>query len=121
MGWLTMALCAPVLASTNSCGHLARNVSSSPQRLLSTRFCQGEAAVLAAKDASSIKRLAYIARRVRFLQELVVCNIIDILDIDGKENPADALTKHISPKIAFSEYMSRMYNIATALFRLKAV
>ena len=84
-------------------------------------WCDNEAAVLAAKDASSIKRLAYIARRVRFLQELVVCNIIDILDIDGKENPADALTKHISPKIAFSEYMSRMYNIATALFRLKAV
>ena len=84
-------------------------------------WCDNEAAVLAAKDATSIKRLAYIARRVRFLQELVAYSVIEILDIDGKRNPADALTKHISPKIAFSEYMGRMYNIATSLFRLKAL
>ena len=80
-------------------------------------WCDNEAAVLAANDASSIKRLAYIARRVRFLQELVTRNIVVLLNIDGKQNPADALTKHIEPKGTFRDYMARLYNATASLFR----
>ena len=80
-------------------------------------WCDNEAAVLAANDASSIKRLAYIARRVRFLQELVTRKIVVLLNIDGKQNPADALTKHIEPKATFREYMARLYNTTASLFR----
>ena len=80
-------------------------------------WCDNEAAVLAANDASSIKRLAYIARRVRFLQELVTRKIVVLLNIDGKQNPADALTKHIEPKATFRDYMARLYNATASLFR----
>ena len=80
-------------------------------------WCDNEAAVMAANDASSIKRLAYIARRVRFLQELVTRKIVVLLNIDGKQNPADALTKHIEPKGTFREYMARLYNATASLFR----
>jgi hypothetical protein len=80
-------------------------------------WCDNEAAVMAANDASSIKRLAYIARRVRFLQELVTRKIVVLLNIDGKQNPADALTKHIEPKATFRDYMARLYNATASLFR----
>ena len=80
-------------------------------------WCDNEAAVMAANDASSIKRLAYIARRVRFLQELVTRKIVVLLNIDGKQNPADALTKHIEPKATFRDYMARLYNATASVFR----
>ncbi len=59
----------------------------------------------------------YIARRVRFLQELVTRKIVVLLNIDGKQNPADALTKHIEPKTTFRDYMARLYNATASLFR----
>ena len=77
-------------------------------------WCDNEAAVMVSKDATSIKRLAYIARRCRFLQELGVMDIVALLNVDGKANPADALTKDISPKTRFREYMARMYNCQTS-------
>ena len=73
-------------------------------------WCDNEAAVCAGNDASSIKRLAYIARRVRFLQELVARNVSRLLNVPGNANPADAFTKHVSPKRLWQEYMARMYN-----------
>ena len=69
------------------------------------------------KDATSIKRLAYIARRIRFMQELQVRGVISILDVDGKANPADALTKHVGPKALFQTYMANMYNTTNAVFK----
>ena len=80
-------------------------------------WCDNEAAVLAANDASSIKRLAYIARRVRFIQELVTRGILRLLDVSGKENPADVLTKHVAPKNTFLEYMARVYNAPLEMLR----
>jgi hypothetical protein len=64
---------------------------------------------MVAKDASSEKRMAYIARRIRFLQELVKLRIVDVIHVPGKANPADALTKHLDKK-TFREYMERIYN-----------
>ena len=78
-------------------------------------WCDNEAAVCAGNDASSIKRLAYIARRVRFLQELVQRNVIVMKNVPGNTNPADALTKHISPKAHFRELVARMYNTTAAV------
>ena len=79
-------------------------------------WCDNEGAVLVSKDATSIKRLAYIARRCRFMQELVTRKVITLLDVPGDANPADALTKHIAPKWLFREYMARIYNGAASLF-----
>ena len=73
-------------------------------------WCDNEAAVCAGNDSTSIKRLAYIARRVRFLQELVARLVVSLLNVPGKANPADAFTKHVSPKRLWQEYMARMYN-----------
>ena len=73
-------------------------------------------AVLAGNDSSSVKRLAYIARRVRFLQELVERGILRLLNVGGDANPADALTKHVSPKRLFHEYMARMYSTSVTAF-----
>ena len=80
-------------------------------------WCDNEAAVMAGNDATSIKRLAYIARRVRFLQELVDRGICSLLDVPGEANPADALTKHITPKQLFYDYMARLYNTGVDSFK----
>ena len=74
-------------------------------------WCDNNAAVLAANDASSVKRLAYVARRLRWLQELGLRKYIRLLNVSGKANPADALTKHLN-KYEFREYMTRLYNCA---------
>ena len=80
-------------------------------------WCDNAAAVMVAKDATSVKRLAYIARRVRFLQELVARAVIKILHVPGDANPADAMTKHLSPKSLYIEYMARVYHTTVALFK----
>ena len=62
-------------------------------------------------QAARVHRLYYIiARRVRFLQELVARLVVSLLNVPGKANPADAFTKHVSPKRLWQEYMARMYN-----------
>ena len=58
-------------------------------------WCDNEACCLVTRDASSIKRLAYIARRVRLIQELEARRIISIQNIEGIKNPADVLTKYL--------------------------
>jgi hypothetical protein len=84
-------------------------------------WCDNEAAVCAGNDAGSIKRLAYIARRVRFLQELVTCGVLRLLNVPGNANPADAFTKHISPKTHFRDLMARVYNASSdVLMRVSA-
>ena len=80
-------------------------------------WCDNTAAVLAGSDATSIKRLAYIARRVRFLQELVLRGIIKMLNVDGNANPADGFTKHLAKNV-FRMYMGRAYNLAASLFKI---
>ena len=47
---------------------------------------------------------------MRFLQELVARLVVSLLNVPGKANPADAFTKHVSPKRLWQEYMARMYN-----------
>ena len=42
---------------------------------------------MVAKDASSAKRLPFVTRRVRLLQELRERGIVDVLSVPGKENP----------------------------------
>lgn len=81
-------------------------------------WCDNSAAVLAGSDATSIKRLAYIARRVRFLQELVVRGVIKMVKVPGDANPADALTKHLS-KAVFREYCARLYQSVASLFKMR--
>ena len=72
-------------------------------------WCDNEAAVLVANDASSAKRLPFVTRRIRLLQELRDRGIVHVLSVPGKENPADALTKYLT-KPEFKPYMARMYN-----------
>ena len=64
---------------------------------------------MVARDASSIKRLAYVTRRVRVLQELQRFGVIDCLNVPGRSNPADAMTKYLD-KRTFRTYMARIYN-----------
>ena len=108
-------VCAVLMAVTSVLTFLSFGVlGTRPVRV----WCDNEAAVLAANDATSIKRLAYIARRVRFMQELVTRGICRLLDISGKENPADSLTKHIDPKSVFREYMGQLYQATASLFHI---
>ena len=72
-------------------------------------WCDNEVTVLVSKDASPLKRLAYVARRARFLQELSACGIVKLLDVPGTANPADAFTKHLG-RGEFQEYMRVLYN-----------
>ena len=78
-------------------------------------WCDNEVAVTVANDASSEKRMAYIARRIRFLQELVKLRLADVRSVPGKVNPADALTKHLH-KQTYREYMARLYNCDISTF-----
>ena len=72
-------------------------------------WCDNEACCLVTRDASSLKRLAYIARRVRFIQELEARRVISIQNIEGIKNPADVLTKYLG-KPDYNRYTSRLYN-----------
>ena len=81
-------------------------------------WCDNEVTVLVSKDATPLKRLAYIARRVRLLQELVRLNIVELRNIPGKVNPADVLTKYL-PRDDFERYMTYIYNCARE--RLRAI
>ena len=73
---------------------------------------------MVSKDATPLKRLAYIARRVRLLQELVKLGIVRLLNVPGKLNPADVLTKYL-PRDDYERYMSYIYNCTRE--RLRAV
>ena len=72
-------------------------------------WCDNEVSVLVSKDASPLKRLAYVARRARFLQELDACGVVKLYNVPGVANPADAFTKHLGRK-EFQEYMRVLYN-----------
>ena len=45
--------------------------------------CDNEACVLVSKDATAIKRLAYVTRRVRLLQELVAHRVVYVCNVPG--------------------------------------
>ena len=54
--------------------------------------------------------------RLRFMQELTARGIIDLRNVPGTANHADALTKHVAPKSVFREYMSRIYQVDAARY-----
>ena len=75
---------------------------------------------MVSKDTTPLKRLTYIARRVRLLQELVMelvrLGIARLLNIPGKLNPADVLTKYLTRE-DFERYISYIYNCTQAIAR----
>ena len=74
-------------------------------------WCDNEACIMVSKDATSLKRLSYITRRVRLLQELAAHGVVVLHKVPGTANPADALTKVLALKYAFKEYMAKLYNV----------
>ena len=72
-------------------------------------WCDNEVTVLVSKDASPIKRLAYVARRVRLLQELDARGVVKLYNVPGTANPSDAFTKNLR-RNEFQEYMRVLYN-----------
>ena len=74
-------------------------------------WCDNEACIMVSKDATSLKRLSYITRRVRLLQELTSHGVVVLHKVSGTANPADALTKVLAVKYAFKEYMAKLYNV----------
>ena len=78
-------------------------------------WIDNEACELVAKDASATKRLSYITRRVRLLQELQALTIVSALHVPGKENPADVLTKSVG-RADFRKYMAKLYNTSESTF-----
>ena len=70
---------------------------------------------MVSKDASSLKRLAYVTRRVRMMQELVHRRFVRVLNVPGKANPADPLTKNVD-KLTLRTYMTRLYNVDSSTF-----
>jgi hypothetical protein len=79
-------------------------------------FCDNEVAVGVSNAAASIKRIAYIARRASFLQEINGV-VIKILSVPGTANPADIFTKFMKAKEEWYKYCARIYNVAVAQFR----
>ena len=74
-------------------------------------WCDNEACIMVSNDATSLKRLSYITRRVRLLQELVANGVVALHKVSGTANPADVLTKVLAVKYAFKEYMAKLYNV----------
>jgi hypothetical protein len=81
-----------------------------------TIWCDNEVTVMVSKDASPIKRLAYVARRVRLLQELDAHGLIKLRRVPGTANPADAMTKHLR-RLEYQDYMRVLYNCARESMR----
>ena len=82
-------------------------------------WSDSESAKWIAQDARAVKRIAYIARRCRFLQELEARGIIKILKILGTKNPVNCLTK---ATVTFEEFLKSFDYItggATSLLNLK--
>ena len=82
-------------------------------------WSDSESAKWIAQDARAVKRIAYIARRCRFLQELEARGIIKILKILGTKNPVNCLTK---ATVTFEEFLTSFDYItggATSLLNLK--
>ena len=82
---------------------------------MSTRQCTVES-LLIASDATSIKRVAYLARRAAFCRELTRPPNATMrpLKVDGLANPGDAFTKHLA-KPQFKPYASKIYNVHSDL------
>ena len=55
--------------------------------------------------------MPFVTRRVRLLQELSDFSHVRVLNISGKANPSDAMTKVMKVKTTYREYMSILYNI----------
>ena len=62
-----------------------------------------------------MKHVAYVARRVRFLQEMQSPDhrIISMRKVSGLANPADMLTKHLK-KESFKLYAAKLYGCSPA-------
>ena len=75
--------------------------------------CDNEICITVARDASSMKKVSYVARRVRLLQELVERKVISMVKVSGLANPSDMLTKHLQKDI-FRKYAANLYNAAIA-------
>ena len=75
--------------------------------------CDNEICITVARDASSMKKVSYVARRVRLLQELVERKVIKMVKVSGLANPADMLTKHLTKDI-FRKYAANLYGAAIA-------
>ena len=60
--------------------------------------------MLVSTDSTPLKRLAYIARRVRLLQELARHGVVQLHNVPGTANPADIFTKHLTRE-EFERYM----------------
>ena len=73
-------------------------------------WCDNDATLLVSKEATSIKRLAYVARRCKFMQELHEEQEILLKHVPGTRNPADLMTKYLETKMLFLEYAAWMYN-----------
>ena len=73
-------------------------------------WCDNEICITVAKDASSMKHVAYVARRVRFLQELQSADrrVLNMRKVSGLANPSDMLTKHLK-KESFRLYAAKLY------------
>ena len=65
------------------------------------------------QPTASAKRLPFVVRRVRLLQELRDRGVVNVLKVSGIANPADALTKHLKVKETFRTYMARLYQCST--------
>ena len=63
-----------------------------------------ESAVNMCSDASSLKRSAYILRRIHFVIELVKSGQFLVKHCSGKKMPADALTKHLPAHVQWAFY-----------------
>ena len=67
-------------------------------------------AVFLAQDARALKRIAYVARRVRFIQEAEALHYIKCMHVDGELNPVDPLTKYVTA-IKFFRAMGYLTNV----------
>ena len=70
-------------------------------------WCDNEVCVAVGQGAASMKKVAYVARRVRLLQELEG-RVTLLRKVAGTSNPADLLTKHLT-KAIFRPYAARIY------------
>ena len=79
--------------------------------------CDNDATLLVSQDATSVKRLAYVARRCKFMQELHEETEINMGHVPGTRNPADLMTKYLETKALFVEYAAWMYNCTLEVMR----
>jgi hypothetical protein len=78
-----------------------------PQESPTTIFCDNQGTVACTHDPHAHSKMKHISIREHFIRECISRRTINVVHIDGKENPADLFTKPLG-RVLHAQWVSRL-------------